>query len=199
MKAVFSLLIAVIASQVPTLRDMEERLVRSGYSETLDNAYWAVDQGEKIVPTLERLLKNKQRYRNELGGATGAFPFNVYWALAHIPSEKALLVLERQSDPEERMVRQLAIKGFELRRKMKGQKYGVTGEGQKLLAGSSERSKLLANLPTGTAVKILREMIRNEKEMGARGGPATFDYIQVIATKAKGYIQRAGDDFSPFF
>ncbi len=51
--------------------------------ETLLNAYWAVDQGEAIVPLLGQMLKKQKAYDKELGGATGAFPFNALWALAY--------------------------------------------------------------------------------------------------------------------
>ncbi len=199
MKTLAACLIALFISQVVSLKTAEDKLVRSGYMETLLNTAWAVEQGDKIVPTLEKLLKNKAKYVKELGGATGAFPFNVYWVLAHIPTNKALLALQRQTDPSDRMIRLFAIKGHDLRERMKSMEYGVTGETQRLLQGPSEKSKLLSNLPSATEVKILKEGIVNEKEVGPRGGPTTYDYVQVLSTKMKGYLERAGDDFSPLY
>lgn len=186
-------------AQRPTVEQAEARLVRNGYSETLDGAYWAAEKGPSIVPVLEHLLAKKSQYQKELRGATGAFPFNVYWALAHIPSAQALLVLQRQTDPEDRILCRLAIKGFELRKRKKASSFGVVGDSCPLLATASMKSKLMANLPAGTEVRILKERVANLKELGARGGPAVYDQVLVLSTRARGFIPRKGDDFSPFF
>jgi hypothetical protein len=108
-----------------TLEEVENQLVRGGYTETLLNAPWAVDQGEAIVPLLGRMLNKRQAYDQELGGATGAFPFNALWALGHIPKPSALQVLEKYSAASHDPTAALAIKGWKLRATKNGPGYGV--------------------------------------------------------------------------
>ncbi|HMO11891.1 MAG TPA: DUF6304 family protein [Actinotalea sp.] len=56
-----------------------------------------------------------------------------------------------------------------------------------------------AKLKPGTQVRIIQAGIENAREESARGGPATYDHVEVLATKKKGYVLRAGDNFDPFF
>jgi hypothetical protein len=181
-----------------TLEEAESRLVRAGYGETLLNAHWAVDQGQAIVPLLGQMLKRRQAYDEELGGATGAFPFNVLWALGHIPQPPALQVLENYSGASRDPSAALAIKGWKLRALKKSHGYGVLTNNAPLVEKPSERARILKELKSGQAVKIEREMITSPGEEGPRGGPAYYDQIELIPGGEKGYIFRAGDDFSPF-
>lgn len=53
-------------------------------------------------------------------------------------------------------------------------------------------------MSAGQAIKILKTLIVNPQEEGARGGPALFDQVEAVPTGERGFIQRAGDDFPPF-
>ena len=180
-----------------TLKEVENRLVRGGYTETLMNVPWAVEQGEAIVPLLGQMLKKQKAYKKELGGATGAFPFDALWALGHIPKAPALQVLEKYSAASHDPNAALAIKGWKLRGE-KGPGYGVLTNDAPLLEKASEQARVVQELKAGQMVKIEREMITNPDEEGPRGGPAHFDQVELIPGSEKGYIARAGDDFSPF-
>ncbi len=180
-----------------TLREAESRLVRGGYLETLQNAYWAVDQGEAIVPLLGRMLNKRKAYDQELGGATGAFPFNALWALGHIPKASALQVLVKYSAASRDPSAGLAIKGWKLRAE-KGPGYGVLTNDTPLLSKAAAQARVVKELKAGQMVKIEREMITSPGEEGPRGGPAHYDQVELLPGGEKGYISRAGDDFSPF-
>jgi hypothetical protein len=181
-----------------TLGEVETRLVRGGYMETLLNAYWAVDQGEAVVPLLGRILNKRKAYDEELGGATGAFPFNVLWALGHIPQTSALQVLKKYSAASRDPSAVLAIEGWKLRAIKKSRGYGVLTNDAPLLEKPSEQARVIKNLKSGQPVKIEREMITSPGEEGPRGGPAHYDQVELIPSGEPGYIRRAGDDFSPF-
>ena len=181
-----------------TLKEAENRLVRSGYTETLLNAPWAVEQGEAIVPLLGQMLKKQKTYAKELGGATGAFPFNALWALGHIPKPSALQVLEKYFAASHDSSAALAIKGWKLRATKKGPGYGVLTNDARLLEQPAAQARVVKELKAGQPVKIEGEMITNPGEEGPRGGPANYDQVELIPGGEKGYLSRAGDDFSPF-
>lgn len=181
-----------------TLKEAENRLVRGGYLETLLNAHWTVAQGEAIVPLLGQMLKKRQTYEEELGGATGAFPFNALWALAHIPRPSALQVLEKYSAVSQDPSAALAIKGWKLRAQKKSPGYGVLTNDAPLREKPAAAARVIKELKTGQAVKIERTMITSPGEEGPRGGPAYYDHVELIPGREQGYISRAGDDFSPF-
>jgi hypothetical protein len=181
-----------------TLKEVENRLVRDGYTETLLNAQWAVDQGEAIVPLLGQMLKKQKAYEKELGGAAGAFPFNALWALGHIPQASALQVLEKYSAASHDSGAALAIKGWKLRAQEKGPGYGVLTNDARLLEKPGAQARVVKELKAGQMVKIERAMITSPGEEGPRGGPAHYDQVELIPGREKGYISRAGDDFSPF-
>jgi hypothetical protein len=181
-----------------TLKEAENQLVRGGYAETLLNAHWAVEQGAAIVPFLGKMLQKRKVYAEELGGATGAFPFNVLWALGHIPQASALQVLEQYSAASQDPSAALAIKGWKLRAQMKGPGYGVLTNDAPLLAKPAAQARVVKKLKAGQAVKIVRAMITSPGEEGPRGGPAHYDQVELLPGREQGYIARAGDDFSPF-
>lgn len=180
-----------------TLKEVENRLVRGGYMETLLNAPWAVEQGEAIVPLLGRLLQKRQAYDQELGGATGAFPFNALWALGHIAKASALQVLDKYSAASHDPSAALAIKGWKLRAE-KGPGYGVLTNDAPLLSKPAAQAPVVKEIKAGQPVKIEGEMITSPGEEGPRGGPANYDRVELLPGGEKGYISRAGDDFSPF-
>jgi hypothetical protein len=186
------------AGTLLTLEEVESRLVRGGYMETLLNAQWAGDQGQAIVPLLERMLNKRKVYEEELDGATGAFPFNALWALGHIPHLSAKQVLKEYYAASRDPCAALAIKGWNLRAQKKSTRYGVLSRKAPLLSKPSAKARVLKALEAGQPVKIERETIINPGEEGPRGGPASYDQVELIPSGEKGYIGRAGDDFSPF-
>lgn len=181
-----------------TLKEAENRLVWGGYGETLLNAPWAVEQGAAIVPLLGEMLNKKKTYDEELGGATGAFPFNVLWALAHITQAPALQVLEKYAAASRDPGAALAIKGWKLRAQKQGPDYGVLTNNAPLLEKPAAKAWVVKQLKAGQAVQIVRAMIASPGEEGPRGGPAHYDQVKLLPGGEQGYIARAGDDFSPF-
>jgi hypothetical protein len=180
-----------------SLGEVENRLVRGGYLETLLNAHWAVEQGEAIVPLLVQMLNKRRAYDKELGGATGAFPFNALWALGHIPQPSALQVLEKYAAASLDPSAALAIQGWKLRA-AKGPSYGILTNDGPLLEKPEEKARVLKELKAGQPVKIERARLTSPGEEGPRGGPAYYDRVELIPSGETGYISRAGDDFSPF-
>lgn len=187
---VASLLLAV-ALQGPTLAQVEDRLCRNGYLESLFETRWVIAQGAKVVPILDRMLADKKRY-TDVGTFTGAFPFNAEYALAHIDAAAAQAVLKKHKI-------KYGLQGWNLRNKMKSQAYGVVYKDAALSPKPSGKIGSALILKPGTEVRILQSAVENHKEEGARGGPATFAYVEVLATKRKGYVQLAADVFDPFF
>lgn len=187
---VASLLLAV-ALQGPTLAQVEDRLCRNGYTESLFDARWAISQGAKIVPILDKMLGQKKKYADP-GEYTGAFPFNAEYALAHIDVPAAQAALKKHKI-------KYGLQGWNLRRKMKSQSYGVVYKDSALSPKASGKIGSALILKPGTEVRILKAAVENPNEEGARGGPATFAYVEVLKTKRKGYVQLAADVFDPFF
>jgi len=181
-----------------TLPEWEKRMVQGGYVDTLYAAYWAAAQGEAAVPILAQLLQNRQQYGEERHGAVGAFPFNVLWALGHIPSSKSLKALETYQAATQDATAALAIKGWWLRRFQESSRYGVLVNDGSLLESAGEKSREVKKLKSGQKVKILQEKIANYREVGPRGGPAYYDRVELLPSGEQGYIPRAGDDFTPF-
>ena len=68
-----------------------------------------------------------------------------------------------------------------------------------LYAAPSVSAKVVKTFRAGQPVHILRENVENAKEEGPRGGPTAFDYVEALPSGPKGYIERAGDGFTPFY
>ncbi len=190
--------ISTVAGPPLTLQDVEKRLVRGSYLDTLNAAYWAAFQGEAVVPLLAKLLENRSKYAKELGGATGAFPFNALWALGRIPKTSSLLVLEKYYFATKDPTAALAIQGWNLRMTEQSSRYGVLANNATLLERPEEKARVLKNLKAGQQVKVLHEKSPNPKEVGPRGGPMFYDRVDLLPSGEQGYIPRAGDEFSPF-
>jgi hypothetical protein len=184
-------LVLAFALQTPTLAQVEDRLCRNGYLDSLFETKWAIAQGAKIVPILDKMLGQKKKYA-DVGKYTGAFPFNAEYALAHIDVPAAQAALKKHKVT-------YGLQGWNLRRKMKSQSYGVVYKDSALSPKPSGEIGSALILKPGTEVKILKAAVENPNEEGARGGPATFAYVEVLATKQKGYVQLAADVFDPFF
>jgi hypothetical protein len=180
-----------------SLTQVENRLVRGGYLDTLYAAQWAVAQGEAVIPLLSELLDKGEQYRQE-GGVTGAFPFNVLWALAHLPSSRARQALERYYEASQDPTAALALKGWRLRYNEQSPRFGVLLNAGALLENPREKAQVVKKLKAGQQVKILQERIVNPKEVGPRGGPQLYDRVELVPSAERGYIPRAGDDFAPF-
>ncbi len=185
------------AGQPLTQRAVEKKMVAGGYLDTLWAAYWAVDQGPAIVPILAAMLARQKRYEAAQGGATGAFPFNALWALAHIPAPAAQAALEQYYARSRDATAALALKGFKLRQAHPGPPCGVLLNDSELLAAPQENSQVRQQLPAGQPLEILQEKVENAQEEGPRGGPAYYDRVRLLPGGPEGYIRRAGDGFSP--
>jgi hypothetical protein len=181
-----------------TLPVVENRMIRGSYLDTLNAAYWAVAQGEAVVPLLAQLLDNRAKYAKELGGATGAFPFNAVWALGRIPKSGALKVLEKYYFATKDPTAALAIQGWKLREREQNPRYGVLAKDAALLEYPEEKARVHKRLKAGQQVKVLHEKNPNPREVGPRGGPVFYDRVDLIPSGEQGYILRAGDDFTPF-
>lgn len=181
-----------------TLEGLENRMVRGGYLDTLYTAQWAVRQGEAVVPLLAQMLEKGRQYQEEEGGAVGAYPFNVLWALAHIPGSKSLAVLEKHHAATKDPVAALALKGWWLRRHEDSPRFGVLINDGGLLERPAEKARVVKQVKSGQKVKILQEMIANPRETGPRGGAGYYDRVELVPSAEQGFIPRGGDDFSPF-
>jgi hypothetical protein len=186
-----------------SLPEVEGRMVKGGYLDTLYAAYWAAGQGEAMIPILEQMLSTPKKYQKEPCAATSAYPFNVIWALAHIDSDRSLKILMKFSGGRtknfDQAVARLAIQGFRLRRAKQSEVYGVLVRAEgKLLERPSQKARVLKFLQSGQSVKVLKPYLENQKEEGPRGGPAVFDSIELIPQGERGYLQRFGGDFTSF-
>jgi hypothetical protein len=181
-----------------SLPEVENRLVRGGYLDTLYAAQWAVAQGEAAIPLLAQMLDKGEQYREEEGGAIGAFPFNVIWALAHIPSSRALNALEKYFEATQDPAAALAIQGWRLRLNEQSSRFGVLINDGALLENPREKALVVKKIKAGQKVKIFKEQIANPKEVGPRGGVQYYDRVELLPSGEQGYVPRGGDDFSPF-
>lgn len=174
-----------------TIAEVEKRLVKNGYVDSLLETDWAIKQGGPIVPILEKMLAKTKQY--QAAGEFAAFPFNAQYVLAHIDKPEALAALKKY-----KVV--YGIQGWQLRHKMKSQNYGVVHQQIGLHPRADARIANVLLLKPGTEVKILERMVENAREEGPRGGPAYYDHVEVLGgEKRLGYVQRAGDQFDPFF
>jgi hypothetical protein len=177
--------------------DVEKRLIQGNYIATLDASNWAVQQGERIIPILEKMLSQKKKYRTEGHGLTGAFPFNAVWTLAHIPVPRSLKVLENYYTSTHDDDAMLAINGYKVRNKLKDPDCGVLYLDSCNLNSDSSTSTVIQVITKGQMLKVLKYHIENNNEHNRRGGSQVYDYVELMPEGTKGYIPREGDDFSP--
>lgn len=176
--------------QGPTLAEVENRLTRSGYTQSLVETGWAIQQGKAIVPILDKMLSNAKKY-TDVGEYTGAFPFNAEYVLAHIDTAESLVVLKKHK-------LKFGIQGWNLRHSKKSQGYGVVYQNVGLHPRASAQIGSVLILKPGEAVKILKRRVENAREEGPRGGPSLFDEVEVLSSGRQGFVQRMGDNFDPF-
>lgn len=175
------------------LDEIEQRLTYGGWTETLLNALWAVDQGESVIPYIDLLLIKLSRQEIDRLDA-GAFPFNAIWALAQIGGDKAYDVLIRHHNS---MTTALAIEALEARKQ--DPLLRVLMNAESLYRLPSYEARIIAKLEEGCRVIVLSDMVINECEEGPRGGSAWYDYIFVPERQIRGYIMRGGIGFPPYF
>lgn len=186
-----------------SLEEVEGRMVKGGYLDSLYAAYWAAGQGEVITPILEDMLFNPRKYQKVPFADTSAYPFNVIWALAHIDSLRSLQILKKFSvwttQKYSQELARLAIKGLRLRRTKQSKAYGVLVRATaKLLEQPDKKAQVLKLIKSGQGVKILRPYLVKKEEEGPRSGPAVFDFIELVPEGKRGYLQRVGGDFTSF-
>ncbi len=195
-------LLAGLAAAAPkpalTLQEVEKKMVRGGPLDTLKAAYWAAAQGEVAVPLLAQLLENRAKYAKETGGATGAFPFNVVWALGHIPKSSSLEILEKYYFATKDPAAALAMQGWRLRAREQNPRYGVLAREALLLEGPHRQALVLKKLKPGQQVMVLTERNFNPQEKGPRGEPVFYARVDLVPSGEQGYLIRIGDDFTPF-
>lgn len=173
-------------------------MVGNGYLNSLQGAYWAYFKGPRIIPVLSVMLTKQKYYNQKYDFATGGFPLNALWALGHFKTVKARDALRHYYAWSHDSEALSALKGWELRRKY-GFGAGVLINDQILYQRPSEKSHVIAHLPADEPVRILKADYENDREMDARGGPTVYDFIQVLRTGERGYIERTSDDFFPLY
>lgn len=90
-----AILVTLVNPDQPlTLAEVENRLTRNGYTESLIETGWAIQKGKAIVPILDKMLSNAKKY-SDIGEFTGAFPFNAEYVLAHIDVPESLAALKK--------------------------------------------------------------------------------------------------------
>lgn len=178
------------SDQPLTVTEVENRLTRSGYTESLIETGWAIQKGKAIVPILDKMLSNAKKY-TDVSEFTGAFPFNAEYVLAHIDMPESLAALKKHK-------LKFGAQGWSLRHTKKSQNYGVVHSPVGLHPQASSKIGSVLIVKPGESVKILRRKVENAREEGPRGGASLFDEVEVLSSGRKGYVQRAGDDFDPF-
>lgn len=134
---------------------------------------------KEVVPIIATMLKKKYP---ETGHA---FPSTGFLTLSRVDTPQALALLKQYKCP-------LQVSSWNLRHKYKSRLVGALLGDRDLLLQANSEGKTVKSIKSGTPVKILKEGVVNEKIEGPRGGPSTYDYIQVIGTSTKGYVERPG-------
>ncbi len=191
----------------PTLQEVRSQLQITAYSQLGESAYWAVEQGRAIVPHLAALLSKVAEDKKKAEASDqplAGYPLNLIWALGQIGGSGARAALARHAaraqDTGNRTLAKLALAGLDLRTRLKKADVGVLRyETAPLLARPSHDAKKLKALRAGQAFRVLKSDIVNEKETDARGGPVHFDEIELIPGRQRGFLEREGEGFSPWF
>jgi hypothetical protein len=191
----------------PTLQEVRSQLQITAYSQLGESAHWAVEQGRAIVPHLTALLTRvaEDKKKAEADGLPLAgYPLNLIWALGQIGGPEARAALARHAaraqDPDNRKLAKLALAGLDLRAKLKRNDVGVLRyETAPLLIKPSQESQKRNVLQAGQGFRVLKSDIINDKETDARGGSVHFDEIELIPGRLRGFLEREGEGFSPWF
>jgi hypothetical protein len=179
----------------------------TAYSQLGESTSWAVEQGRPIAAHLARLLSQvteDQKKATGSGQPLVGYPLNLIWALGQIggPEARAALArhVARAQDPDNRALAKLALSGLDLRAKLKRNDVGVLRyEATPLLVKPSHESQKQKILKAGQGFRVLRSDIVNEKETDARGGAVHFYEIELIPGRQRGFLEREGEGFSPWF
>jgi len=183
----------------PPFPEVEQLLIYNGFGYSLSAAedlYAA--HGAALFQALEMLLSNANFYQSN-PMRTGAFPFNVLWLLSHIGGAQPRALLERYHKVSGNVLAELALRGLELREKQADKDYALLYAKASLLKSASQEAPVLAELEPGQAFRVLLIRVHNPRETAPRGGPATFDYVELSPSGEKGYIERSGSGDTPYF
>lgn len=169
-------------------------LASGGYIENMNAAFWAVAQGERIVPYIREILSRHANAKPTIP----AFPSNTIWALSQIGGEEALKVLSDNQKIYKHDWIEYGIAAISLRSEHGSNSFAVMISERRLMSEPSRESATLRGLSEGEKIQVLRKSIINSSEMGGRGGPAVFDEIVHISSGDVGFVLRAGDNLPPF-
>lgn len=183
----------------PTFHEVEQMLVFNGYGYSLAAAEeLLVRHGAKLIPPLETLLTNV-RYYEDNPLRTGAFPNNAIWLLGRIGNAQAKAMLERYRKHANNVIADYALAGLALRRETKDRDCMVLSKRYTLYSSISYLSKPLLELEPGQKARQLMIHQVNYEESNPLGGPATFDFIELLPSKERGYIERVGPGDAIYF
>ena len=169
-------------------------LVDGGYIENINSSFWAVSQGEKIVPYICFLFAKSVYGKKPIA----AFPSNAIWVLAQIGGEAALETLQNYKEKFTHDWIQYGIDGIRLRDEKQDNSFAVIAEERMLKSEPSYSSTTIIVLAEGEKVKVLERSIINSDEFSGRGVGAIYDKIEHIASGSVGYIKKAGDNFPSY-
>jgi hypothetical protein len=185
----------------PTLQETTSQMQITAYSQLGESAHWAVEQGRAIVPHLATLLSKVTEDKKKAAASDqplAGYPLNLIGG----PEARAALARHaaRAQDTGNRTLAKLALAGLDLRARLKKTDVGVLRyETAPLLAKPSHEAKKLKALRAGQGFRVLKSGIINEKETDARGGSVHFDEIELIPGRLRGFLEREGEGFSPWF
>ncbi len=164
-----------------SMMDLRNRLQMNGSSESISEAYWVIEQGDAILPALDQLLSEPVP-----ADATGAYPFNVMFALSQFNGTAVKDVLKKHDG-------QLALKAVEAREANPA--YRVVYSECSLFQSQSYTSPVIMQIKEGETVLLLKERVENPNEEGPMGGSSFYDYVQIISTGQTGFTPRSGGGY----
>jgi hypothetical protein len=183
----------------PTFHEVEQLLVFNGFGYSLAAAEELLARyGARLVPALDTLLTNV-RYYEDNPMRTGSFPYNAVWLLGRIGSNQAKAMLERYRKHANNVAADYALAGIELRRETKDRDCVVLSKRYTLFDAPSYLGKPLAELEAGQKVRLIVPRQTNYEESGLQGGPAVFDFIELLPSLERGYIERVGPGDAIYF
>jgi hypothetical protein len=191
----------------PTFDEVAAQMRTTAASQLFEVTGWAIDQGQAIVPHLSKLLTMvaaDTKRAIDGGEPLVNYPFNILWSLSQIGGSGARAALARHAtraqDPGNRQLARHALAGLDLRAKMRRKDVGVLHYASTpLLAKPSHEARKLRELRAGQGLRINKNVIENEKETGARGGPTRFCEVELIPGGQRGYLELEGEGFPLWF
>lgn len=164
-----------------SVMDLRNRLQMNGSTESISEAYWVIEQGDAILPAIDQLLSEPVP-----ADATGAYPFNMMFALSQFNGPAVKDVLKKHDG-------QLALKAVEAREVNPA--YRVIYSECSLLQSQFYTSPIITQIPEGETVLLLQERVENPNEEGPMGGSSFYDYVQIVSTGQTGFTARSGGGY----